>query len=321
MIYGDIKDFNKQFEYKPTVENSGKLRKFKKFVVVGMGGSHLAADILKSWRPELDLVIWSNYGLPPLKDLRDRLIIASSYSGRTEETIDAFAEAKRSRLRIAAISAGGKLIALAQKYKIPCVKLPDSKLQPRLALGLSFKALLALTGDKNALAEADALAGELHPLRQEAAGKALAKRLYGSVPVIYASLRNAAVALNWKVKLNETGKIPAFSNVLPELNHNEMTGFDAKQKTADLSKSFHFIFLKDAEDDRRIVKRMNILEKLYCDRGFRVEVFFLQGKSRLQKIFSSLILADWTAYHTAKLYGVEPEQVPMVEEFKNLIRR
>lgn len=318
-IYDDIRNFNKQFEYEPRVENAGKLRKFKKFAVVGMGGSHLAADVLKSWKPELDLVVWSNYGLPPLKDLKERLVIASSYSGRTEETIDGLMEAKKRRLHIAAVGTGGKLISLAQKYRIPYIKLPNFNLQPRLAMGLSFKALLALIGDRNALAEAGALVKELRPSRQEAAGKALAKRLFGSVPVIYASLWNAAIALNWKIKLNETGKIPAFSNVLPELNHNEMTGFDVKPKTADLSKGFHFVFLKDIEDDRRVVKRMNILEKLYHDRGFKVEVFFLQDKSRLHKIFSSLVLADWTAYHTAKLYGVEAEQVPMVEEFKRLM--
>lgn len=108
-------------------------------------------------------------------------------------------------------------------------------------------------------------------------------------------------------------------NVFPELNHNEMTSFDVKLRTATLSKNFHFIFLKDIDDDKRIIRRMNILEKLLFDRGFKVEALFMQGKNRLQKIFNSLNLADWTAYHTALQYGVEPEQVPMVEEFKKLM--
>ena len=77
MINDDIKNYAKQFEYEPLVENAGKLKKLGKFVVVGMGGSHLAADILKTWHPELDIVVWSSYGLPPLheKDMKDRLVI------------------------------------------------------------------------------------------------------------------------------------------------------------------------------------------------------------------------------------------------------
>lgn len=319
MIYDDIRNFNKQFEYEPKVENASRLKKRGKFIVAGMGGSHLSADILKAWKPDLDISIWNDYGLPHLKDIKERLIIANSYSGRTEETIDAFNAARLKHLPLATVSIGGKLIGLAQKFKIPYVQMPDLHMQPRMALGSNLRALLAVMGDKNGLQESKELAGELHPSRHEASGKTLAKRLYGSVPIIYTSLRNAVIAQNWKIKFNETGKIPAFCNVLPELNHNEMTGFDAKAKTAALSHKFHFVFLKDIEDDKRLVRRMNILEKIYRDRGFAVEVIFLQGQNRLHKIFNSLSLADWTAYYAAKQYSAEPEQVPMVEEFKKLI--
>ena len=125
MIYDDIKNFNKQFEYDPKVENAAKLKKFNKFVVAGMGGSHLAADILKAWRSDLDIIIWKNYGLPQVKDLKERLFIASSYSGKTEEIIDSFKEAKSKHLPIAAIGIGGKLIQLAEKFKAPYVQMPD----------------------------------------------------------------------------------------------------------------------------------------------------------------------------------------------------
>jgi len=323
MIVDDIKTYNKQFAYEPLVENAAKLKKFGKFVVVGMGGSHLAADILRAWHPELDIVIWSNYGLPPLKEkeLKERLIIVSSYSGSTEETIDAFTVAKAKGYPMAVVAARGKLIALAMKAKMPYVQMPDFHMQPRMATGLSLKALLAVMGEKAWLAEASDLAVHFHPAREEHRGRDLAKRLHGTIPVIYTSLRNAAIGYNWKIKFNETAKIPAFCNVVPELNHNEMTGFDVKIRTAPLSKNFHFVFLKDGGDDRRIIKRMSVLEKLYKDRGFKVDIILLQGKNEIQKIFNALNSADWTAYHTAKLYGVDPEQVPMVEEFKKLIAR
>ncbi len=163
------------------------------------------------------------------------------------------------------------------------------------------------------------LSSALKPLDYEDQGRALAQKLHDKIPIIYASSRNQALARNWKIKFNETGKIPAFCNVLPELNHNEMTGFDATPATKQLSSLFHFIFLKDAEDHPRIIKRMETLKKLYNDRGLAVETIELNRQEIFHKIFSCLVLADWTAYYLAKSYGVEPEQVPMVEEFKRLI--
>ena len=146
MIPEDIKNYGKQFDFEPAIENAAKLKKFGKFVVVGMGGSHLAADIIKAWHPEIDIIVWSNYGMPPLaeKDLKDRLIILSSYSGSTEETLDAFAVAKTKKLSMVAIASKGKLLSMADKAKIPYVRLPDVHLQPRMATGVSMKAILRI---------------------------------------------------------------------------------------------------------------------------------------------------------------------------------
>ncbi len=320
MFYDDIKNFNKQFEYEPRIEKAAKLKKFDKFVIAGMGGSHLAGDLLKIWRPELDVVIWSNYGLPPFNDLRERLVIASSYSGNTDEAVSAFLESKNRGIKIAAVAAGGKLLRLAEKFKTPYVAMPDIHIQPRLALGLSLKSILALMGEKKALSETGELAAKLKPARFESAGRELAKTLHGSIPIIYSSLKNFPIAYNWKVKFNETGKIPAFCNYVPELNHNEMIGFDVAHRTAALSGRMHFVFLKDKDDDTGITRRMTIMEGLFRKRGLKIEVVLLHGENIWQKIFSSLLLADWTSYYTAELYGVEAEQVPMVEEFKKLVR-
>jgi len=127
--------------------------------------------------------------------------------------------------------------------------------------------------------------------------------------------------MRWRGQFAENAKILAYGNFYPEMNHNEMTGFDAKGKTTPLSRPFHFIFLKDGDDDRRIIRRMNVMEKLFRDRGFKTEIVLMQGKFEILKIFNALNLADWTAFHSAKLYAVDPEQVPMVEEFKKLIAR
>jgi glucose/mannose-6-phosphate isomerase len=316
-----IQNFNKQFEYEPKIENAENFKVRKKFIVIGMGGSHWMADLLKTWKPSLDIVIHNNYGLPALADdvLENSLVVASSYSGNTEETIDGFHSARRKQLPLIVISTGGTLVDLAREHSVPYIQMPDTGIQPRSALGFSTRALLEAMGEEEGLAESRGLAGALDPGAYEDAGRAIAERTRGKVPVIYASARNASLAHVWKIKFNETGKIPAFANVFPELNHNEMTGFDVKDTTGKLSENFYFLILRDSEDHPSILKRMDVLERLYKDRGLPVEMVEIEGPSKFHKIFSSLILADWAAYYTAEQYGLESEQVPMVEEFKKMI--
>jgi len=145
-----IQNFPKQFAYEPEIENSENLKSYDKFIVVGMGGSHLAADLLKTWKPSLNVTVRSDYGLPALReeDLKNILVIASSYSGNTEETIDGFKQAVGNGLSVAAISVDGKLKELASEHSIPYVQLPDTGIQPRSALGFSFKALLKLIAEE-----------------------------------------------------------------------------------------------------------------------------------------------------------------------------
>src|SRR3989338_7270101 len=316
-----ILNFNKQFEFEPQVENADRLAVKQAFIVAGMGGSHLAADIIQTIDPSMHVIVDSDYDISLLPEdvLKNSLAIASSYSGNTEETVSALNQAIAMGLDSAAISVGGKIAEIAKEREIPYIRVPDTGIQPRSALGFSVKAMLKMTGREDLLQELSGLASSLSPSDLEDEGKKLAETLKGKVPVIYSSATNKSIAYNWKIKFNETGKIPAFYNVVPELNHNEMTGFDAKESSAKLSENFHFIFLKDDSDHPQNLKRMEVMEKLYADRGFPVSVLELRGSSKIEKIFSSLVLADWAAYHTAEIYGLESEQVPMVEEFKKLV--
>ncbi|MDP3726323.1 MAG: SIS domain-containing protein [bacterium] len=317
-----ILKFAQQFSYEPKIENKKNLARKDKFIVIGMGGSHLAADLLSIFSKETSVIIHSNYGLPPIKnsELKKNLIVLSSYSGNTEEVIDAFHTAKKRGLDMLVVAIGGALMELAQKYTIPYIQLPDTHIQPRMALGFSIKALFKIIGDEKALRELSKLSNTLKPKNFEKKGQVLAKKLKGHIPVIYSSFQNQAIAHNWKIKLNETGKIPAFCNVFPELNHNEMTGFDVVRQTKKLSSKFYFIFLKDAADHPRIIKRMEITKKLYKARSLKVMSISISHKNIFFKIFSALLLADWAAYYTAKGYSTEPEFVPMVEDFKKMMR-
>lgn len=322
-MYEAIKNFNSQFGFNPVVENGAVLKKYEKYIIVGMGGSHLAGDLLKIWSPSLDLIIHKSYGLPPLphEELGSRLVILSSYSGNTEEVLDAYEETGRKKLSRVAISIGGELLARAQKDSVPFIKIPDTGIQPRSALGFNLRALLKILGTDETLKETAGLERDLKPEKFEAEGKDLAEHLSGRIPVVYTSAHNEPIAYNWKIKFNETGKIPAFYNVFPELNHNEMTGFDVKTSTKKLSEIFSFIFLADPSDHPKIKKRMAVMETLFSDRGLPVKKIELGGKTVFHRIFSSLVLADWAAYHTAVTYGLDPEQVPIIEEFKKLITK
>jgi len=321
MMKDAIVGFAEQFAYQPKIENKGRLKKHKNFVVLGMGGSHLAADIVQAYNPHLPLVIHSDYGLPALdlKTLRQSLIIACSYSGNTEEVLAGFENARKQKLPLAVIAVGGKLLELAKKHRFPYIQLPNTGIQPRSALGFSFMALMALMNEKKVLIEAKKLVKSLSPRKFEKKGKILAQEMRGTIPVVYSSFLNRAIAYNWKIKFNENTKIPAFCNVIPEMNHNEMTGFDTIPTTKKLSQNIFFLFLTDSADHPRNTKRMKISEKLYKERGIKARQVVLSGKTSLEKIFSSLLLADWTSLFLAEYYGVESEKVPMVEDFKKLI--
>ena len=314
-----IKNFPKQFSFNPEIQNAEKLARAGRFVVLGVGGSSLAAEILKMARPDIDIILHRDYDLPEI-DFKDALVIVSSFSGNTEETISGFEQARRENLPVAVISVGGKLIDSARESGIPFIQLPNDGIQPRMGLGYQIRALFKLIGLEKELLETGRLAGSFDSSLSASIGERLAGKLSGKIPLIYSSARNGVLARNWKIAFNETGKIPSFFNVFPELNHNEMIGFDAVDASRPLSEKFHFIFLRDSADDERIQKRMEMLEKLYRDLGLKVELIDLEGRNVWEKTFGSLLVGVWTAYYLARAYGAEPESVPMVEEFKARIK-
>jgi len=316
-----IKNTAKQFGFKPEIINKENIKEHMGYVVVGMGGSYLAAGLLKMWKPELDMVGHQDYGLPelPTVELQKRLIILSSYSGNTEEVIDAYKKAGEMGLNRIVISIGGQLLEMAKKDQTAYIQMPDWGIQPRAAWALSLMSFVKAVGEETMLLELGKLQNDLRPDELETAGKELAQRLSCRVPVIYTAGKNKILAYIWKINLNETGKIPAFYNVFPELNHNEMNGFDVAEPTRQLSEKFYFIMLSDPEDQPKIRKRMEITAKLYRDRKLPVEIINLEGSNSFQRIVNSIVLAGFTAYYTATNYGLESEQVPMVEEFKKLV--
>jgi glucose/mannose-6-phosphate isomerase len=309
-----ILNFSNQFRYGPKVENFEKLKTYKSFVVVGMGGSGLVGKIMKSAMPEIDLINHADYGLPS-GNLEGALVVCNSISGNTEEVLDAVNEAKKRGLDAAAISFGGKLIEFAKSGGLPYIQIPDTGAQPRMSVGCNIVALAKIMGLELPVTQLSGIKAE----NFEERGKELAEALKNYTPVICASNPNSIIAYLWKINFNENAKIPAFYNLFPELNHNEMTGFDRGIHNEQLLEKFIFMMLKDELDHPRVLRRMEMTAQVYRKRGLPVLETDVAGSGRFDKIFSSLILIYWTTYYLAVGYGVNPVEIPMVEEFKKMI--
>ena len=312
-----LKRFGEQFDWMPVVENADKLASYKNYVVCGMGGSHLGAWLLTSYGG-VPITIHRDYGLSFVGP--DTLVILSSYSGTTEETLDAAHVALERGLPMAAISTGGTLLEFAREHGVPLIQIPDTGLEPRMAVGFSMLGIARLM-EHAALEKDIRVAGKsVDPLAGAAEGKRLGKLLLNKIPVVYSSSVNAPLAYIWKIKFNETAKIFATCNSFPELCHNELTGFDVYTQTRPISKPLHVVMLDDVSDNPRIIKRMEVASEMLAERGIAVDHITLEGGGFV-KAFRAALLADWVSLELAEHYKVPNPETPMVAEFKQRISK
>lgn len=307
--------FPQQFIWQPEVEHKNDAPIEGRVAICGMGGSALAGDIIRTWLSKDNFAVHRDFHLPrPLP----KLVIAISYSGNTEETLSCAKEACEKDIPLIAIASGGKLEAMSHETTPPFIKLP-SGYQPREALGFMIRALAEFIAPRH-IKDLEALA-KLNGKAGAAKGKKLAEKIFGTVPLIYTSQKISPLGYNWKIKFNETGKTPAFTAVIPELFHNEMTGFDLGKKTRKLAKNFSFVLLEDAEDSPEVKQRMRVFKKFMESKEFIVIHEKCSGDSFIERFIRSINLADWTSYFLAQASGADPENVPWVEEFKMLNKK
>lgn len=304
---------------------SGRGQGYDSVIVVGMGGSGLAGELLKGVAKEIGLQVpvftWKDYGLPEAQvfGAEKPLYVFVSFSGNTEETLSGFKVALKTRgLRskaysVAAVTHGGELARLAHRAGIPFVLFPAQDLNPRQHTGRMFYALTQILCAAGLIPKEVSSYTQLSPARFKKDGRGLAQRLRGKIVLIYTDQGNYGVGCTWKAKLNETAKQVAFLNVLPEMNHNEIAGL-AHPKT-----KFTALFISDAED--RLRKRIQVNLKLLKKKGVAAEEISLIGETRLEKMWNSIMLADWTAYELAKLNGVDPAENKTIEELKKLMKK
>ncbi|MGH7549122.1 MAG: bifunctional phosphoglucose/phosphomannose isomerase [Gemmatimonadota bacterium] len=295
--------------------------------VVGMGGSAIGGDLVAAYtaeRRETPLIVVRGYGLPAWLD-DDAWVIASSYSGNTEETLSAFAEAKERGLRAAAITTGGKLGERARDAGDPVFDLPGG-FPPRAALGHSFAACAVLTArlaaglEPRAEAEAIAGAGErLKPvvaewLAWEPANPALlvASEAVAGLPLVYSGHPlSTAAGRRWKTQLNENSKLLAHTSEFPEHNHNEIVGFEA-----DTIVACAIFYLETAWDHERVRRRMDIVRGYLDGRGGSQRRVEAGGNTPLEAMLRLCLLGDCASFLASVITGRDPTPVASIDALK-----
>lgn len=291
-------------------------------VVCGMGGSAIGGDLARAAlgdRVALPLETVRGYSLEPWTP-PDRAVLCSSYTGNTEETVACYQEAAALGAPTLVASTGGKLTEAARRDGVPVVGLPAG-LQPRAAVGYTFTAAAeaariygAAAGIRAEIeAAADRLEAPRKALCERAAG--LAEALHGTVPVIAGCGLTAPVGYRWKCQVNENAKWPAFSHVLPELDHNEIVGWQGAG--VEDPTRFSAVFLTDRDQHPRVRRRIELTAELIEGGAAGVHLIDTEGESRTERLLWAVLLGDLVSLCLAGLRGVDPAPVGAIETLKD----
>ncbi len=317
-----------QTSLKVSVLDSGHdNRTITDIVVAGMGGSALAALLVKTWfRGEVTVPfeVVRTYDLPAYVS-RNTLVIVSSYSGNTEETISCLDQAGAKGAQMAIIAAGGKLMEYAKNYHVAHVPLP-SGLQPRMAVIYNLCALVSLLSNFGVVSrdKLDEIVSTSDWLESETAkwaaevpttanyAKRLALSAVGKTAVFYGGTLTAPVAYKWKISWNENAKNVSFWNELPEFNHNEFMGWTSHP----VEKPYAVFDIISNLEHPQILKRFEVSDRLLSGQRPKSTTINLEGNTLIEQMLWGSILADFVSIYLAILNGVDPTPVPLIEKLK-----
>jgi glucose/mannose-6-phosphate isomerase len=299
---------------------------FENIVYAGMGGSALPAILSRSWPGyKVPFEVSRQYHVPAYVSEKT-LFIASSYSGNTEETLSALAEAEEHGAVIAVMAAGGKLEEIAGQKGYPFLKIPKAE-QPRYAVFYMLGALLTILESAGLLNQADISAqlAEASGYLKEAVkawtatvptsqnpAKKLAIEVAGKSAVVYAGPLLAPVAYKWKINFNENAKNVAWWNEYPEFNHNEFIGWSSHPT----QKPYSVIDLRSDLEHPRVQKRFELSDKLLSGKRPAAHVVQAEGKNLLEQLVWTIAYGDFVTIYLALCNGVNPAPVELVEKFK-----
>jgi glucose/mannose-6-phosphate isomerase len=303
-------------------------QQISQIVIAGMGGSAIGGDLLASYvadLAEIPVVVHRDYDLPLWAKGKKTLVICSSHSGNTEETLSAYAQAKANNCQIMCISTGGKLAENARTDQT-ALWIFEHKGQPRAAVGYSFGILLALVyrlgliadPSKTVLETVEAMKiAQKNYAVEVATPRNPAKRMAGQLQnrwvAVFASGRMSPISRRWKGQISEIAKAWAQFEFLPEANHNTQAGLVNPEELIPQTMA---LFLRSEFDHERNKLRIEYTRKSFMVEGFGTDIIEAEGPSPLAHMFNTLLFGDYIAFYLAMLYGADPTPVEKIENFK-----
>jgi len=297
-------------------------------VVAGMGGSAIGGALARAAlgdQASRPIIAASGYGLPPWTT-PDTTVLCASYSGETEETLACYEAAGAIGARRVVVTTGGRLAELARADGVGVIPLPGG-FQPRAAIAYLFVSALevaALCGAGPRLTtEIDVAVPRLEELArdwgpdgdEDGLAKQLARSLHGTVPVITGAGLTAPVAYRWKTQINENAKLPAFWGELPEVDHNEIAGWDGASALVPCSA----VFLDDCDNHPRLRTRIELTREKVSSAARFTTVVGTRGETALERVCSLVLLGDLVSCYLAVLAGVDPTPVAALTELKQAL--
>ncbi len=301
---------------KYSIKRFEKLRGAKpdQLFICGMGGSGLPGEILNSFRDEfgikIPIVIWKDYNLPP-HGTKNTLCVCVSFSGDTAETISALKTAIRMRYKVAVLTGGGELGRIAESHLVPLMTFDKGNMVPRFALNPMFEGLARIIN-------LSGISSKRLPVPSPAKKQdviEMLKFIDGKIPLVYTSGKLKSLAYIWKIWLNETAKTPAFINQLPELDHNEIVGFESR------STPFRVIFIEDPSELSYIKKRVALTGKLIRKLGGRTLIVRLRGKTGFERFWGGVYLGESVATKLALSKRRTPQEIRSIDTLKAWVKK
>ncbi len=297
--------------------------KFQNIVVCGLGGSGIGGAIAKDLVQDectVPITLVNDYSIPAFVG-KETLCIAASYSGNTEETLEAVSKAKKKGATICGVTSGGKLEKFCKRNGYDYIIVPGG-MPPRAALGYSLTHQLFILHAYGFTSEKTLkqLEGSVSYLDQnkstiKSRAKRIAKKIYNKVPVLYISDGLESVAIRWRQQLNENGKMLLWHHKIPEMNHNELVGWASPQP------EIVPIFLSTDYDHKRSLMRRDLNKKVikkYTDSSITIQAM---GRNRTEQVMYLINLGDWISVDVADLRGFDAMDITVINNLKSALSK
>lgn len=319
-----VKEFPQQLDKALKIGRDARITKpnhpIHNIFVAGMGGSGIGANFVSELISEeckIPFLIGKGYSVPGYIG-KNTLAIASSYSGNTEETLEAFESILKTGAKIVVVSSGGKLIELAKATGLDYIQVPSGSPSPRACLGYSLVQQLFILNKLGLISEKVihevGRASELIKMEQEDIrfrAERIASMMKGKIPVIYTTDRMEAVAVRFRQQINENGKSLCWHHVIPEMNHNELVGW------RDDYNQLAVLFFRNKDDYPRNQVRMDINKEIISNYTSSIIEVYSKGQSLAERMLYFVHLGDWISVYLAAAKGIDAVEIKVIDYLKS----